>query len=323
MNIKEIAQENLILKYPVGSHLYGTNTPTSDTDFCGVFIAPPEFYIGSRKVEEIDLSFVSKQENGRNDGDAIDFKLYEFKQFCMFAKECNPNIIEQLFVPKNQLLFDTPTGHKLRENFALFVSQKAKARFAGYAMSQRKKMIVKRDNMESILAAIDIFSLYNPKSYVAEHITSIAERMTIRKLQIKGTAQHLKIGDMFVQKNDTIKQAIRKFEERKSKFSGRHEDFVSKYGYDTKFASHLIRLLHEGREIISTGRLEFPLTYGQEIMDVKEGRWTIEEVLERSEELDTLMNEITPVVQKTCDHNLLDDFMTELVFEHWKNLCYI
>jgi predicted nucleotidyltransferase len=35
---------NTLFKTVTGSHLYGTNTPTSDIDYAGVFIADKEFY---------------------------------------------------------------------------------------------------------------------------------------------------------------------------------------------------------------------------------------------------------------------------------------
>ena len=98
MNLTNIALDNRILELKVGSHLYGTSTPESDIDFCGVFVAPKELYLGLQRVEEVDLSIISKKENGRNDKDAIDRKFYELRKYIKLAAENNPNIIEQLFV---------------------------------------------------------------------------------------------------------------------------------------------------------------------------------------------------------------------------------
>ncbi|RLJ00565.1 MAG: hypothetical protein DRP08_06505 [Candidatus Aenigmatarchaeota archaeon] len=54
---------------------------------------------------------------------------------------------------------------------------------------------------------------------------------------------------------------------------------VGKYGYDTKSASHLIRLLTMGIEFLETGRLNVFRTHDMEkLKDIKTGKWSIEEV---------------------------------------------
>ena len=61
---------------------------------------------------------------------------------------------------------------------------------------------------------------------------------------------------------------------------------ASRYGFDTKFASNLIRLILEGKELVSTGEIVFPLAYKQTILDIKQGLWTIKEVLDYAEQLE-------------------------------------
>lgn len=59
---------------------------------------------------------------------------------------------------------------------------------------------------------------------------------------------------------------------------------VEKYGYDTKNASHLIRLLTMGIEFLETGRLNIFRTHDVEkLKDIKTGKWSIEEVKKEAE----------------------------------------
>src|SRR3990167_2339200 len=51
-----------------------------------------------------------------------------------------------------------------------------------------------------------------------------------------------------------------------------------KYGYDTKNASHLIRLLRMAVEYLSTGELNVLRHDASELIDIKRGRWTLDEV---------------------------------------------
>lgn len=285
MNERDMAVNNRLLEYPIGSHLYGTNTPTSDTDFGGVFVADKRYYTGLGQVEEVDLSIVDKKENGRNSEDAVDRKFYEVRKFVKLAMDNNPNIIEQMFIPTDKLIYSTDVGFYLLQHAHIFPWVGCYDKFVGYAVSQKKKMIIKRDNMSAIEDALDCFKTMDPKEYVAEHVKGLEVQGFVTKVK----EQHIQIGDMHVQKNDTFKQAVRKLEERRGKFSGRHSDFVSKYGYDTKFASHLIRLLTEGGELLRTGKLLFPLHNAEEILAIKNGNLTVHEVLEYAEELEDTM----------------------------------
>lgn len=60
---------------------------------------------------------------------------------------------------------------------------------------------------------------------------------------------------------------------------------VERFGYDTKNAAHLLRLLTMGEEILATG--EVNVWRGdidaQELLDVRNGKWTIEQVAEEAE----------------------------------------
>ena len=319
MNLTNIALDNRILELKVGSHLYGTSTPESDIDFCGVFVAPKELYLGLQRVEEVDLSIISKKENGRNDKDAIDRKFYELRKYIKLAAENNPNIIEQLFVNSDQLIFCDEVGHELLANRNLFPHKGCFQKFIGYAVSQKKKMIIKRGNMLDIVKAIELFSKYDDPSrtYVVQYKKDI---LNTGFQIIRDTGQHIQIGDCTIQKNDTIKIALRKLTDRRNKFSGRYDDYVSKSGYDTKFASHLIRLLYEGIELLNTGELIFPLKQADLISDIKYGNYTIEEIMEMSTELEDTMNSvleksdlpIKPQIDK------IGKLLIELIERGWK-----
>jgi predicted nucleotidyltransferase len=73
-----------------GSHLYGTNTPTSDIDICGIVMPSIEEVYGFEKMEEFDLSITDKDSSGKNTKDAVDIKYYEFRKFVKLAMENNP-----------------------------------------------------------------------------------------------------------------------------------------------------------------------------------------------------------------------------------------
>lgn len=64
-------------------------------------------------------------------------------------------------------------------------------------------------------------------------------------------------------------------------------DLIEKHGYDTKFASHAIRLGLQGEELMATGNLTLPMPGQQRglVREIKLGRWTEENVLKFATEL--------------------------------------
>ena len=53
---------------------------------------------------------------------------------------------------------------------------------------------------------------------------------------------------------------------------------VEQHGYDTKNAAHLIRILRMGIEFLRTGELEVQRRDADELLEIKHGEWTLDEV---------------------------------------------
>ena len=113
-----------------GSQLYGTALPTSDTDIRGVFIPSAEFYLGTLEhVEQVETTHP-------------DVTHFELRKFLSLCADCNPNIIELLFVPVRSSYcklwgFEWQT---ILEHRMAFLSTKARYTFAGYAVSQLRQI---------------------------------------------------------------------------------------------------------------------------------------------------------------------------------------
>jgi len=66
----------------------------------------------------------------------------------------------------------------------------------------------------------------------------------------------------------------------------KRKQLIEKYGYDTKNAAHLIRLLIMGREILYTGQAKIYRDKDAEmLLDIKTGKWSLEAVKNFAEEL--------------------------------------
>lgn len=125
----ELMKDNMLVKHYAGSLSYGTNLPTSDVDFRGIFCGDPiniltPFYV----VRECD------------DATEEDTKLYELAHFFKLCLDCNPNIVETLYVSTEHITFKTEAYDFIREHRSDFLSQKIAYTTSGYAMSQLKRM---------------------------------------------------------------------------------------------------------------------------------------------------------------------------------------
>lgn len=128
MDTKKIAEDNLIYECIAGSKAYGLDTPKSDTDTRGIFIPPKEMiYSPTMNMEQYC-------------DDTKDRTIFSLFKFANLAVACNPNIIELLYVDQEDIISKHPLMDLLLDNRDIFLSQKARHTFSGYAMSQLKRI---------------------------------------------------------------------------------------------------------------------------------------------------------------------------------------
>lgn len=320
--LRKMAEQNKILEIVAGSHLYGTNTPESDEDFVGIFMPPPEYVYGLQTVKEVDFSIIDKGENGKNTADAIDRKLYEFRKFISLAQGNNPNIMEMLFVPEKSIKYISDIGKKLLAVRDLFPSKQAVPKFKGYANSQKHKMIIRRDHFNDLREGYNTLCKMGDNQCLIEvmskeHLILDEKSNAFRPLfWTKEGAKHIHIGDLCFEPGLYVKKVRKKLKERLDKVTNRSE-LVLKHGYDTKFGSHLIRLLYEGLDILNEGKLTFPLKNADFLLNIKNGALSLKEILELADDLEAQYEkaEKKSNLPKTPNFNRIEKFTIETLQE--------
>ncbi|KJR40017.1 nucleotidyltransferase [Candidatus Magnetoovum chiemensis] len=71
----------------------------------------------------------------------------------------------------------------------------------------------------------------------------------------------------------------------------KRKKLVEEFGYDTKNAAHLIRLLRMGIEFLRDGHMYVKREDAAELIDIKKGMWTLEQVKKEAEKLFALSEE--------------------------------
>jgi len=138
LNRKEVELHSILIAL-VGSHAYGLNTPASDKDIRGIFMASIKYQLGiiTKRIEQKDKGWnepgiIPELDNTE------DICIYEFRKMIDLLLNNNPNCLELLYIDNYILLTDA--GKELIANRDLFLSTKVKYTYSGYAYSQIKRV---------------------------------------------------------------------------------------------------------------------------------------------------------------------------------------
>lgn len=108
---------------------------------------------------------------------------------------------------------------------------------------------------------------------------------------------------------------------------GRHgsrPELVAQYGYDTKYAGHIIRLAYQGLELMTTGHLSLPMKPEQceDVLAVRTGKWTLERTLSRAGELERDLRDSldTGPLPAHADEDAINDFLQDAYLRAWSVL---
>lgn len=308
-------ESRVILKVKHGSHAYGLNVEGSDLDVKGICIEPLAYHLGFAKNFEQHIQEASK-------GYEHDLVIYSLKKFAKLAADCNPNIIEVLFGDDSDVLECDIYGEELREFRQNFLSLKARYTFAGFAHSQLKRIRTHR-----------AWLLNPPAEPPSRKDFGLPENMSITKSEL-GAFEALLERDMAA---DISKEALtlytrekayknmktqwEQYQNWKATRNPKRAELEAKFGLDCKHASHLIRLLRMCKEILETGKVVVKRPDREELLFIKTGGRTYEDIVEEAELLDKQCDELyktSRALPKSPDINKINDFIVDLTDRYLK-----
>lgn len=328
-----------------GSHAYGTNTVTSDFDLRGIAVPPPVYWTGFSKVFDQSVSSTP-----------TDLVIYGLRKFMHLAAECNPSIIEVLWVDESDVLLCTAAGVLLRENRHLFLSQKAKHTFSGYAISQIKRIkthrkwlldppkapperkdfdlperrILSADQQGAAMARIQQLvdswelDLSSVDDAVKIHIMAqlarvIEDRTTTDAFHQAGRLLGFEDNMLdYLEREKRYQAAARHWEQYNTWKKERNPvraALEAKMGFDGKHASHAVRLTRICREILEGKGVIVKRPDAEELLGIRNGAWTYEQILEFVEREDAALYEVMRAssLPKSPDLNRLDYLCSHIV----------
>ena len=312
-----------LVKHYAGSHAYGTNTPESDIDIRGIHCADERsIRTNINYKDEIKIA-----EDVTDDG-----KSFELLKFARLALECNPNVIETLFVDPSDIIETTSYYEKLRDIRDDFISKRVITTHMGYAKSQLKRIKghnkwINKQQSEDGTNPYDKEPTHSGFIKMVQNFTN--SKVLPRDFKIENYAENYKLlpfsKDLFGlfpfegsrSINDKGKLCVSDYENRPNpsflikmnweEFERAHKDWKQYWEwrknrnpqrskleqenqYDTKHASHVIRLSRSAVELNKTGTLIVKRPDAKELLAIRNGEWSYEkfqdEVLKLESELD-------------------------------------
>lgn len=103
--------------------------------------------------------------------------------------------------------------------------------------------------------------------------------------------------------------------------SSKRQELVDKFGYDIKHASHLIRLLRMGCEVLEEGKMRIKRPDAGELKAIKQGQYSHQKITEMAREL---FQKLDFAYENTClpekpDYGAIQEVLNKLIHGHMEN----
>ena len=265
----------ILLEAFTGSHLYGTSTATSDTDYTGVFAPSVEDLLGLQNCPGEWSLNVKHSAGPRNGSGDVDRKFYSVRRFIELAGNGQPAQLEQLFLPPAMVLRRHPLWDLVLAARPAFLSRHGIAPFVGFAKSQAHKAVLKGENLNLIRHLIGTFEhlgvtrqsgvladYFEHHGYDAQSTRDAPGAVVLFGKTLPayhndhGFPQVLLAGREY-DPAKPIKSFVNGLRALEARYGTRVEAAAA-HGYDHKSLLHAVRLLMEAEEFLLTGHITLP-----------------------------------------------------------------
>jgi len=369
--------EHLIAVHLTGSQAYGMATESSDTDIGGILIPPKDYFLGFFHTfhQTLDIGptierFKDHPLLQKND-QKIEGTIYGIKKFLKLCSDCNPNMIERLWIEPEDFIFMGPEFERLIEVRDLFLSTKARFTFSGYAFSQIKRIKTHRKwllnppkkrperkdyNLPEIKSSqydvaktlirqeIDKWAFHDLE-LSPEQSSEIRDRSKEQFAYVLASLNlNLKLEDYDIEDELVVHRAamekigfddnltvlleneykyrndlhqFKQYEGWKKNRNKARAELESKYGFDTKHGSHVVRLLRMGEEILRDKKVIVKRPDAEELLSIRRGAWSYDQMVEYAEGMQETLKELydKSTLKRKSDVDKIDEICIELV-EH-------
>lgn len=339
--------ERTILLATHGSHAYGLNTATSDVDIKGVAVPPRENFLGfATRFEQV--------ESHDPDMVIYDIRKFcHLAADCnpsiievLWCDESDYRILtaagrklvaaRELFLSKKarhtfsgyaiSQLKRINVHHRWLKNPPTHKPTRAEFNLPEHTVISRDQLAAAESAIEKKLGRWNLADMsgLDPATRIAIQ-SAMAEMLAEMNLSADATwnaaGRSIGVDENFLRLLDLE----RKYKARATEW-GQYQNWVetrnpkraeleAKHSYDTKHAMHLVRLMRMCREILETGRVLVKRADREELLAVRNGAWTYEQLVEWAANEDKALNEVygRSPLPHSPDRAALDRLCVEIV----------
>lgn len=342
----------IIFETVVGSHLYGTDRPESDMDYCGIFLPSTDDMLGLQNCPTEWSQDVKISTGDRNSAGDIDRKYYSLQRFLNLAAEGQSLQLEMLFAPRNRNNYVSPQypqhgpgrlniwqyptrpckdeWSKLLHNREMFLSKQSIMPFIGFAKAQAHKAVIKGENLNLIREMIMYLETnahpHHTLDIALNGVQAIGYRTSQRETKLynlnyvttDGGTQALEIAGRQYEFTQQVRYVLQKLRRIEKQYGTRSEAAASNV-YDYKSLMHAYRLIEEAKMILTRGEIVLPLDddFCKFLKTVRAGEYQTDFFQELEDKLTELREvKAKSPLQETVNRGKIQELCQEMLYEH-------
>lgn len=307
-----------------GSHLYGTDTPDSDTDYKGVFMPSKRMICLGRIPHSINNN-KKKAEGEKNSSEDIDYELWSLQYFIEQACEGQTWALDILHANEKNIIKSSSLWENIIKYRDKFYTRNLNA-FVEYARKQAAKYGIKGSR---ISVAKEFLSLIKFNIGVTKNnrMTEIWDSLPLTEhsryieTNINGVQQY-EINGKVIQETVSLEYAYDIVNKYLKYYGERAKQAERNEGIDWKAISHALRAAYQVKQILTEGTITFPLREADFLRDVKQGK--LHYLNEVAPILEALMSDLEILSQTSkypekCNTEFWNDFVERNVYSYLKN----
>lgn len=328
-----------------GSHAYGTSVPESDEDFRGVCIPPKEYFLGYRKKFEnhvqsdpdLTIFEVRKFMSLCSDmnPNVVELLFTEPSDHLYIHPSMSQILAERdLFLSQRVLHtyigFAAAQVRKITTHARWLKEAPVRPTRADFGLKEEAE--IPRDQLGAALTLVDRqvdawtdFDYLQPgdlqvlRTKVTKAISE-ANHWSNPKSDLWETAgKALGFDSNFLEylaKEKAYRAKEKEYSDYVSHVKGRNgkrSEIESKYGYDTKYALHAVRLVRTAKELLTTGTLQVRRPDASELVSIRNGSWPLEKVMGYVKDMEAELHETPTSLPKSPNLEEIDKLCVSAV----------
>src|SRR5215217_359225 len=285
-----------ILRTQFGSHLYGTSTPNSDLDYKSIFI-PTARDIVLRKKDKVINQQRPKGFGEKNYAGEEEEEAFSIQKYLDLLAEGQTVALDILFTPE-EFILDGPSEEWLEivANKDKLITRQASS-FVGYCRQQASKYGVKGARLAAAREAHKFLTelmTIDPKIKIEVYQDRMIEIAYEHPEYIEFVSidqpnsnpiMHWSVCGRKLPFNTTVRNAFNVVDKLVNDYGSRTIAAERDGGIDWKALSHSVRIANQAIELLSTGKITFPLPNAEYILSIKQGKLPYKVVAEEIEDL--------------------------------------